>query len=95
MPNMEAPYKYTRYRPRRQDNHVSFEHFYRVDIFLCILAKQLHELNTRFNDEATGLLTLSSALVPKKGIKRLILVRFVILLRNIILKISVNKRYIG
>ncbi|GJT51561.1 zinc finger MYM-type protein 1-like protein, partial [Tanacetum coccineum] len=69
IPDMEAPYKSTRYRPRRQDNHVSFEHFYRVDVFLCILDKQLHELNTRFNDEATGLLTLSSALVPKKGTK--------------------------
>ncbi|GJY23005.1 zinc finger MYM-type protein 1-like protein [Tanacetum coccineum] len=61
--------KSTRYRPRRQDNHVSFEHFYRVDIFLCILDKQIHELNTRFSDEATGLLTLSSALVPRKGTK--------------------------
>ncbi|GJS31684.1 zinc finger MYM-type protein 1-like protein [Tanacetum coccineum] len=69
VPDMEAPYKSTRYRPRRQDNHVSFEHFYRVDVFLCILDKQLHELNTRFSDEATGLLTLSSALVPKRGTK--------------------------
>ncbi|GJY90918.1 zinc finger MYM-type protein 1-like protein [Tanacetum coccineum] len=67
--DMEAPYKSIRNRPRRQDNHVSFEHFYRVDVFLCILDKQLHELNTRFSDEATGLLTLSSALVPKRGTK--------------------------
>ncbi|GJR51158.1 zinc finger MYM-type protein 1-like protein [Tanacetum coccineum] len=51
------------------NSYVSFEHFYRVDAFLCILDKQLHELNTRFSDEATGLLTLSSALVPKRGTK--------------------------
>ncbi|GJV75109.1 zinc finger MYM-type protein 1-like protein [Tanacetum coccineum] len=31
--------------------------------------KQIHELNTRFSDEATGLLTLSSALVPRKRTK--------------------------
>ncbi|XP_023730609.2 uncharacterized protein LOC111878333 [Lactuca sativa] len=42
MSNMNAPYTSTRYRPRKTDNHVTFEHFYRVDLFTATLDKQLH-----------------------------------------------------
>lgn len=66
MPDMNAPYKSSRYRSRRQDNRVTFEHYYWVDIFICTLDKQLHEMAFRFNDEAIELLNLSSALIPKE-----------------------------
>ncbi|XP_071687357.1 uncharacterized protein [Rutidosis leptorrhynchoides] len=66
MPDFSALYKCGRYRPRQKDNHVSFEHFYRVDIFIYALDKQLHELANRFDNNATELLILSSALVPRK-----------------------------
>ncbi|KAI3495366.1 hypothetical protein L1887_37695 [Cichorium endivia] len=66
MPDMQAPYKSGRYRPRQQDNHVTFEHYYRVDVFICILDKQLQELDSRFSDHAMELLTLASNLAPKK-----------------------------
>ncbi|KAL7590401.1 hypothetical protein Lser_V15G36126 [Lactuca serriola] len=65
MPDMNAPYTFTRYRPRKTDNHVTFEHFYRVDLFTTTLDKQLHELNSRFNDRSMELLRLSSNLVSK------------------------------
>ncbi|GJV44619.1 zinc finger MYM-type protein 1-like protein [Tanacetum coccineum] len=66
IPDMNTPYKSTRYRPRQKDNHVTFEHYYRVDIFISALDKQLYELNNRFNDQAMELLKLSSTLVPNK-----------------------------
>ncbi|XP_023771137.1 uncharacterized protein LOC111919776 [Lactuca sativa] len=65
MPDMNAPYTFTRYRPRKTDNHVTFEHFYRVNLFTATLDKQLHELNSRFNDRSMELLRLSSNLVSK------------------------------
>ncbi|XP_071688835.1 uncharacterized protein [Rutidosis leptorrhynchoides] len=67
MPDISAMYKSGRYRPRQKDNHVTVEHFYRVDIFISALDKQSHELPFRFdNNNATEILTLSSALVPRK-----------------------------
>ena len=66
MPDMNAPYTSTRYQPRKTDNHVTFEHFYRVDLFTSTLDKQLHELNNRFNDQAMELLNFSSTLVSKE-----------------------------
>ncbi|XP_023765912.1 uncharacterized protein LOC111914391 [Lactuca sativa] len=65
MPDMNAPYTSTRYRSRKTYNHVTFEHFYRVDLFTATLDKQLNELNSRFNDQAVELLSLSSTLVSK------------------------------
>ncbi|XP_071714803.1 uncharacterized protein [Rutidosis leptorrhynchoides] len=66
MPDFGDMYKSGRYRPHQKDNHVTVEHFYRVDIFICALDKQSHELAFRFDNNATELLTLSSALVPRK-----------------------------
>ncbi|XP_071704545.1 uncharacterized protein [Rutidosis leptorrhynchoides] len=66
VPDFKAPYKSTRYRPRGQDNQVSVEHFYKVDIFICTLDKQLNEMASRFDDHAMELLTLASLLVPKR-----------------------------
>ncbi|XP_022008847.1 uncharacterized protein LOC110908218 [Helianthus annuus] len=66
MPDMSSPYTSTRYRPRKKDLHVTFEHYYRVDLFTETLDKQLHELNSRFNEQATELLSLSASLCSKK-----------------------------
>ena len=48
---MSAPYRSTRYRPRKKDLHVTFEHFYRVDLFMETLDKQIHELDCRFSEQ--------------------------------------------
>nr|GEW48941.1 hypothetical protein [Tanacetum cinerariifolium] len=65
IPDMNALYKSSCYRPRQNDNLFTFEHYYRAEVFISLLDKQLHELNNRFNDHAMDLLTLGSALVPK------------------------------
>ncbi|XP_023761575.2 uncharacterized protein LOC111910009 [Lactuca sativa] len=69
MPYMQAPYTSTQYRPRKNDNQFTLEHFYRVDLFTSTLDKQLHELNSRFNDQGMELLSLSSTLVSKEHSK--------------------------
>ncbi|KAD4982676.1 hypothetical protein E3N88_19347 [Mikania micrantha] len=66
MPDMTSPYTSTRYRPPKKDLHVTFENYYRVDLFKSILDKQLHELNSRFNEDAMKLLSLSSSLVSNE-----------------------------
>ncbi|KAI3813620.1 hypothetical protein L1987_18348 [Smallanthus sonchifolius] len=66
LPDMTAPYTSTRYRPRKKYLHVTFEHYYRVDLFTSTLDKQLHELDSRFNEQAMKLLSLSSSLASKK-----------------------------
>ncbi|XP_022021325.1 uncharacterized protein LOC110921332 [Helianthus annuus] len=66
MPDMSAPYTFTRYRPRKKDLHVTFEHYYRVNLFTETLDKQLHELDSRFNEQAIELLSLSATLCSKK-----------------------------
>ena len=66
MPDMSAPYRSSRYRPRKKDLHVTFEHFYRVDLFMETLDKQIHELDCRFSEQSIELLTLGSSLCSKK-----------------------------
>ncbi|KAD5802442.1 hypothetical protein E3N88_13802 [Mikania micrantha] len=46
--------------------HVTFGHYYRVDLFNATFDKQLHELNSRFNEETIELLSLSSSLTSKE-----------------------------
>ncbi|XP_010667227.2 uncharacterized protein LOC104884300 [Beta vulgaris subsp. vulgaris] len=70
VPNMNAPYLARRDRARHQQDQVTMNHFYRVEIFLSTIDKQLQELNRRFNDNALELLTLSSLLEPKDGFKQ-------------------------
>ncbi|XP_076946237.1 uncharacterized protein LOC143617619 [Bidens hawaiensis] len=65
MPDMSALYTSLRYLPRKK-GHVTFEHYYRVDLFTNTLDKQLHELNSRFNEHVMELLSLSSRLVSKE-----------------------------
>ncbi|KAK9049224.1 hypothetical protein SSX86_031809 [Deinandra increscens subsp. villosa] len=66
MPDMNAQYISTRYRPRKKDLHVTFEHYYRVDLFIATLDKHLDELNSRFSDQSMELLSLSSSLASKE-----------------------------
>nr|XP_043620074.1 uncharacterized protein LOC122591914 [Erigeron canadensis] len=65
-PDMRAPYKSTQYRPRKNDLHVTFEHFYRVDLFMETLDKQIHEMDCRFNEQSVELLSLCATLCSKK-----------------------------
>ncbi|OMO89611.1 hypothetical protein CCACVL1_07738 [Corchorus capsularis] len=61
VPNMNSQYVVKRIRP--QQDGFNMEHHYRVDIFNVAIDSQLSELNSRFNDQAIDLLTLSSGLV--------------------------------
>ncbi|XP_021971524.1 uncharacterized protein LOC110866689 [Helianthus annuus] len=65
VPDMKAPFTSTRYRARKNDLQFTFEHYYRVDLFTPTLDKQIHELNSRFNEHTIELLSLSSSLVSK------------------------------
>ncbi|XP_021734874.1 uncharacterized protein LOC110701548 [Chenopodium quinoa] len=67
--DMNSPYIARRGRARHQQDRVTMNHFYRVEIFLGAIDKQLQELNRRFNDDSLELLTLSSLLEPKDGFK--------------------------
>ncbi|XP_021768819.1 uncharacterized protein LOC110733079 [Chenopodium quinoa] len=69
IPDMNSPYIARRGPARHQQDRVTMNHFYRVEIFLGAIDKQLQELNCRFNDDALELLTLSSLLEPKDGFK--------------------------
>ncbi|XP_022030771.1 uncharacterized protein LOC110931695 [Helianthus annuus] len=65
VPDMKAPFTSTRYRACKNDLQFTFEHYYRVDLFTSTLDKQIHELNSRFNERTIELLSLSSSLVSK------------------------------
>ena len=48
-----------------QHDDLNVEHHYRVDIFNVAINSQVFELNSKFNEQAMKLLTLSSALDAK------------------------------
>ena len=54
---------------RNQQDNVTIEHHYRVNIFYATIDSQLQELNYRFNEDAMELLRLSSALEPWEALK--------------------------
>ncbi|CAJ2676375.1 unnamed protein product [Trifolium pratense] len=70
VPQFNAPYLA---RPWRRENvdgiTITIEHYYRTEVFLVVIDKQIQELNSRFSDQAMELLTFSSALVPKDTYK--------------------------
>jgi hypothetical protein len=66
VPNLDDHYIVRRGRARHQEEDITMEHHYKVDIFNALVDTQLHELNSKFNDHAMELLTLSSALDPKE-----------------------------
>ncbi|XP_057506574.1 uncharacterized protein LOC130789789 [Actinidia eriantha] len=71
MPMMDARYKEFTGRSYQQKDHITMEHYYRIDIFNAVIDFQLGELNNRFNEGAMELLILSSALEPRDGFKSL------------------------
>ena len=67
IPDMSARYSASRGPPRNQQNHITIEHHYRIDIFTVAIDSQLQELNHRFSEQAMELLNLSSSLDPKSA----------------------------
>jgi len=56
-------------RSRWQQDSVTVEHHYHVDIFNAIIDFELNELNCRFNEQSTQLLMLSRSLNPNDAFK--------------------------
>ncbi|XP_024634615.1 zinc finger MYM-type protein 1-like [Medicago truncatula] len=70
IPDLDDLHSTTRFgRSRLEENQVTIEHYFRVEIFFTTIDKQLQELNSRFSEEAMDLLTLSCALTPKDSYK--------------------------
>ncbi|XP_024632958.1 zinc finger MYM-type protein 1-like [Medicago truncatula] len=70
IPDLDDLHSTTRFgRSRLEENLVTIEHYFRVEIFFTTIDKQLQELNSRFSEEAMDLLTLSCALTPKDSYK--------------------------
>ncbi|XP_065630415.1 uncharacterized protein LOC136067905 [Quercus suber] len=67
--DMNARYVPRRGRARNQQDNITIEHHYRVNIFYATIDSQLQELNYRFNEDAMELLRLSSALEPREALK--------------------------
>ncbi|KAG6667132.1 hypothetical protein CIPAW_01G080100 [Carya illinoinensis] len=60
---------YIQGRGRHQRDHITIEHHYHFEIFNATIDFQMQELDNRFGEGTTKLLTLSSALDPKDGYK--------------------------
>ncbi|XP_061360340.1 uncharacterized protein LOC133304340 [Gastrolobium bilobum] len=69
VPDLNA--QYIEGRGRRQHDQITIEHHYHFDIFNSTIDFQLQELNIRFTEQTTELLSLSSSLDPKNGYKAL------------------------
>jgi len=62
---------YADYIRSRAQNELTVEHHYRYDIFTVVVDQQLHELNSRFSEQATELLVLCASLDPKDSFSSL------------------------
>ncbi|XP_050258909.1 uncharacterized protein LOC126703892 [Quercus robur] len=70
IPDLNARYTKARGRYRHQDEVLTtIEHHLRINIFTVVIDFQLQELNSRFCELTTNLLTLSSALNPKDAFR--------------------------
>ncbi|XP_075654760.1 uncharacterized protein LOC142624919 [Castanea sativa] len=69
VPDMKARYVARQGRARNQQDNVTIEHHYRVNIFYATIDSQLQEINHRFNEDTIELLRLSSALEPREALK--------------------------
>jgi hypothetical protein len=59
IPYLDDVHLTTRYnRSCKEENQVTLEHYFRVEIFFTIIDKQLQELNSRFSEQSMKLLTL-------------------------------------
>jgi hypothetical protein len=67
IPNMEETYILRGGRARRQPDHFTTDHYFRVEVFLATLDTQLTELNLRFNGNVMDFLSASLNLIPKSG----------------------------
>ncbi|XP_029149696.1 uncharacterized protein [Arachis hypogaea] len=70
IPDLTASYVARQGRSRHQKYNITVEHYFRVEIFVVTINKQLQELNSRFNDQAMDLLSPSSTLTPKNAYKK-------------------------
>ncbi|XP_008232634.1 PREDICTED: uncharacterized protein LOC103331762 [Prunus mume] len=57
-------------RSCQQKDSITFEHYYRIDVFNDVIDFQLVELNTRFPEQTVGLFYLTSALDPRNSFMR-------------------------
>ena len=64
--DFNAQYIARRGRARHQQDEITVEHYYKVDIFNAVIDSQLQELNNKFNDNTVELIVLSSALDPRE-----------------------------
>jgi hypothetical protein len=71
MPNMSAHYKEGTGRSCQQNDNITIEQYYRIDLFNAIIDFQLLELDNRFTEQTIRLLVLSSALNLVDGFKSL------------------------
>ncbi|XP_058751081.1 uncharacterized protein LOC131624112 [Vicia villosa] len=56
IPELDDVHSTTRFgRSRLEENKVTIEHYFRVEIFFTTIDKQLQELNSRFSEQAIGL----------------------------------------
>jgi hypothetical protein len=60
IPDFDA--RYVKVRGRRQQDHITVEHYYHFDIFNAAIDCQLQELDNRFGERTMEFLTLSLAL---------------------------------
>ncbi|XP_030958807.1 uncharacterized protein LOC115980727 [Quercus lobata] len=67
--DMNACYVGRQGRACNQQDNITIEHHYRVNIFYTAIDSQLQELNHRFNEDTMELLKLSSALEPREALK--------------------------
>ena len=66
---MNARYTKGRGRYRRQDNDLTMEHHFRIDIFTVAINFQLQKLKSRFSELTTELVILNSTLNPKDAFR--------------------------
>ena len=67
--DMNARYVPRRGWARNQQDNVTIEHHYRVNIFYATIDSQLQELYYQFNEDAMELFRLSSALESREALK--------------------------
>ncbi|XP_027120656.1 uncharacterized protein [Coffea arabica] len=65
MPDMYVIYKAGRGRIRKQNDPITMEHHYRIDVFLATVDSHILEMKNRFKEDVIELLILSSTLHPK------------------------------